>query len=57
MRVCAVEAGDYLLQLEWVETEGRQERVGGVQGQPSVLIPFFTTVPGCRDLSLQTWAG
>lgn len=49
--------GDYLLQLEWVETEGRQERVGGAQGQPSVLILFFTTVPGGRDLSLQTWAG
>lgn len=39
-------AGDYLLQPEWVETDGRQERVGGAEGQPSVLTLFFTTVPG-----------
>lgn len=31
-------AGHYLLQLEWVETDGREERVGGSTGpvsQPS----------------------
>lgn len=38
-------AGDYLLRLEWVETDERQERMGGAEGEPSIPTLFFTTVP------------
>lgn len=43
-------AGDYLLQLEWVETDGREERVGGSTGPANHPDPVcYLQIPSWRD--------